>query len=103
VRLSSALSGSWLRRAGLSRTTRRHDEARKPAAPVEVKRVAGNGADVVKEFTIFWPEESFKAVGLDKKEHGMREVCNTCRVSLVQNQCANPTILGGIRVNIVPR
>jgi hypothetical protein len=81
----------------------RHDEARKPAAPVEVKRVAGNGADVVKEFTIFWPEESFKAVGLDKKEHGMREVCNTCRVSLVQNQCANPTILGGIRVNIVPR
>ena len=73
-----------------------------PAEPV-VKKVKPDNVKEVKEFTIFWPEDSFKAVGLDKKVWGMREVCNTCRVSLVQNQCEHPTILGGIPVKIVPR
>jgi len=68
----------------------------------KTKHAAGNVKEV-KDFTIFWPDDSFKAVGTDKKVWGMREVCNTCRVSLVQNQCENPTILGGIAVKIVPR
>lgn len=76
---------------------------RTPAAPVEVKRVMTNGAREVKEFTIFYPEASFKAIGVDKKVWGMREVCNTCGVSLVQNQCASPTILGNIPVSIVAK
>lgn len=73
-----------------------------PAEPV-VKKVAVNNVKEVKDFTIFYPEESFKAVGTDKKVWGMREVCNTCGVSLVQNQCENPTILANIPVKIVPR
>lgn len=72
-----------------------------PAEPVVTKAKAN--VNEVKDFTIFWPEASFKAVGVDKKEWGMREVCNTCRVSLVQNQCEHPTILGNIPVKIVPR
>ena len=74
-----------------------------PAEPV-VRKVTAANVKEVKEYTILWPEDSFKAVGVkDKKEWGMREVCNTCRVSLVQNQCENPTILGNIPVKIVPR
>lgn len=73
-----------------------------PAAPV-VEKVAPSNVKEVKDFTIFYPEESFKAKSASGKEYGMREVCNTCRVSLVQNQCHFPTILGGIAVSIVPR
>lgn len=74
-----------------------------PSEPV-VRKVAAAGIKEIREFTILWPEDSFKAVGVkDKKEWGMREVCNLCRVSLVQNQCENPTILGNIPVKIVPR
>lgn len=72
------------------------------AEPV-VNKVAVSNVKEVAEFTILWPEASYKAVGKDKKVWGMREVCNTCRVSLVQNQCANPTILGDIPVTIVPK
>lgn len=73
-----------------------------PVAPV-VNKVAVNNVKEVKEYNIFWPEASYKAIGNDKKEWGMREVCNTCRVSLVQNICDHPTILGNIPVKIVPR
>lgn len=50
-----------------------------------------------------YPESSYRAVGKDGKEWGMREVCNTCHVSLVQCHCGNPTILGYIPVTIVAR
>lgn len=70
-----------------------------PAAPV-VNKVAANGVKEVKDFVIFWPEETYKAVGKDKKVWGMREACNTCRVSLVQCHCPNPTILDNIPVTI---
>ena len=71
------------------------------AEPV-VNKVKASNVQEVKDFTIFWPEASYKAVGTDKKIWSMREVCNTCRVSLVQCQCSAPTILGGIPVRIVP-
>lgn len=73
------------------------------AAPVEVKRVAAANVKEVKEFTIFFPEDQYKAVSKSGKEYGMREVCNKCRVSLVQNSCMFPTILGDIAVEIKPR
>lgn len=71
-------------------------------APV-VKKVAVSGEKVVEEYTILYPLESYKAVGEDGKTYTLREVCNTCRVSLVQNLCEHPTILGNISVKIVPQ
>lgn len=70
------------------------------AAPV-VQRVAPVNVKTVAEFVIFWPLEEFKAVGADKRVWSMKECCNTCRVSLVQCHCGNPTILGDIPVSIV--
>ena len=68
----------------------------KPSA--EVKRPAGQKE--VLDFTIFWPEDSYKAVGMDKAVWSMREVCNNCRVSLVQCACGSPVILGDVKVRI---
>lgn len=73
------------------------------AAEPVVKKVAQNGEKVISDFVIFWPETEYKAVDANKKEWGMREVCNTCMVSLVQNHCENPTILGDIAVTIVAK
>lgn len=72
------------------------------AEPVKPKRVPANGnlenfADVVYTY----PEANYKAVGPDKEVYGMRECCNTCRVSLVQCHCGHPSILGNIPVTIV--
>lgn len=73
-------------------------------APAEVKKVKVANEKVVQDFTILYDEKVYKAVRLsDNKEVGMREVCNICRVSLVQNHCEAPTILGNIRVAIMPR
>lgn len=77
--------------------------SRAVSEPVEVKRVADSSAKDIRDFHIFYPEESFQAVGLDKKVWSMREVCNICRVSLVQNSCPSPKILGDIPVKIVPK
>lgn len=68
-----------------------------------VKKVKVVNEKVVQEFVILYDERQYKAINTDKKEVGMREVCNTCRVSLVQCHCGHPTILGGIAVTIVPR
>lgn len=81
------------------------DTVATPDKPTEkvVKKVAVNNEKVIQDFVILFDERMFKAIGVDKKEWGMREVCNSCRVSLVQCHCDNPTILGGISVKIVPR
>lgn len=80
------------------------DTAPKSAsAPAAVKQVAPQNVKVVREYTILYDEKAYKAVTAKGKEYGMREVCNTCRVSLVQNVCEHPTILGGIPVSIVAR
>lgn len=50
-----------------------------------------------------FPEAEYKAVGADGKTYGMREVCNTCRVSLVNHFCDSPTIYGNIAVHIRKR
>lgn len=50
-----------------------------------------------------YPEHMYRAIGTDNKEWGMREVCNNCRVSLVQNHCENPVILGDIKVRILAK
>jgi len=68
----------------------------------KVVRVKADNVKVVQEYTILYDERMYRAVDSDGKEWGMREVCNTCRVSLVQNHCESPSILGGRRVKIVP-
>lgn len=73
-------------------------------AQVRVKRDPAQVAEkVISEFTILYPENAWQAKGVDGKIWGMREVCNNCRVSLVQCHCDNPTILGGIKVTIGPK
>lgn len=80
-----------------------------PAKPVEVKKVKTTNEKVIHDITYTYPEASFKAVDatsnkvLPGKYNGMREVCNTCGVSLVAHICQNPTILGGQRVKIVAK
>lgn len=72
------------------------------STPPVVTKTAVTNEKVIADFTIVYAEKSYKAVGNDGKTYGMRECCNNCRVSLVQNHCANPTILGDIPVKIVP-
>lgn len=72
-------------------------------APVVVKKAPVNNEKVIADFTLVYDENAYTAKGSDGKSYGMREVCNNCRVSLVQNHCDNPTILGNIAVTIVPR
>lgn len=72
------------------------------SAPVEVKRVKVDN-NVIQEFVIFWDESEFMAIDSNGKERSMREVCNKCMVSLVQNHCDSPVILGDISVTIRPR
>lgn len=53
-----------------------------------------------------FPEEKFEAyefVGGKKKPVGLRECCNTCRVSLVAHMCEEPTYLNNRKVFIVPK
>lgn len=53
-----------------------------------------------------YPEAEYRAVTFvdgKRKEVGMRECCNTCRVSLVGHMCENPTIHGNIAVRIERR
>lgn len=72
------------------------------AEPVEVKRVPATNVKVVSDFVIFYERDSYRAVTPSGKVYGMAEVCNNCRVSLVQCHCGNPTILGDISVRITP-
>jgi len=50
-----------------------------------------------------FPEAEYKAVGSDGKTYGMRECCNTCRVSLTNHFCDSPTIHGNMVVHIRKR
>lgn len=50
-----------------------------------------------------FPEVDYRAVDGNGKERSLREVCNTCRVSLVNHMCDSPTILGNIAVVIRER
>jgi hypothetical protein len=53
-----------------------------------------------------FPEDDYRAIArIDGKrvEYGMREVCNNCRVSLVNHGCDNPTIHGNIVLKIERR
>lgn len=71
------------------------------AAPKQTK-YGSNTEKVVNDFTILYHWDAYHAKGGDGKTYSMREVCNTCRVSLVQNVCEHPTILGNIPVKIIP-
>lgn len=73
-----------------------------PVTAADVVKSKPAAGKVIEEFVIFYDKNAYKAVGPENKVYGMAEVCNTCRVSLVQNHCEAPTILGGIPVKIVP-
>lgn len=66
----------------------------------KVVKVKADAVKVVQEFVILYDERMYKAYDEAGKVRSMREVCNNCRVSLVQCHCGDPCILGGIRVTI---
>lgn len=69
---------------------------------IAVKSVNGPTEKHIPDVTILYPKHLYHARGIeDNKTYGMPEVCNNCRVSLVQCGCGNPVILGGIRVRII--
>lgn len=68
------------------------------------KPVAPSGtAEILFPDEYRWPEAEYRAVSFDdgkKVVHGMAEVCNNCRVSLVMCACESPMIYGRIQVRI---
>lgn len=72
----------------------------KPAPKTE--KQAPTSGKYIADIVILFDKHDYHAVGNDGTVYGMAEVCNTCRVSLVQNMCEHPTILGNIPVRIVP-
>ena len=51
-----------------------------------------------------YPEAEYKAVEVvGKKEHSLRECCNSCKVSLTNHMCDSPTIHNNVRVTIERR
>lgn len=74
----------------------------KASKPAVVKRGKPTNEKVIADYVIFWDDQAYKAVSDNKQVYGMAEVCNNCRVSLVQCHCGGPTILGDIAVRIVP-
>lgn len=70
---------------------------------VRVKRdPVQSNEKLVQEFTVLYDLDFYRAVASDGRTFTLREVCNNCRVSMVQCHCGSPTILGGIAVKIVP-
>lgn len=78
-------------------------EVVKTETKTAVKSINAPTEKVVPEITILYHKDAYHAKGVnDGKRYGMAEVCNNCRVSLVQCQCGRPTILGDIPVRITP-
>ena len=75
----------------------------KPVIRVKRDPKLANGEKVIQDFVVFYERDAYKAVAGNGKVYGMAEVCNNCRVSLVQCHCGKPTILGDITVTIKPR
>jgi len=87
-------------------------DAEKPA-PVKrdkpTNSVKKEGTGIIADIVYTYPEDEWVAVEkVSKKKRGMREVCNTCRVSLVAHGCLTPTIVatdgsGSVAVTIEKR
>jgi hypothetical protein len=66
----------------------------------EVSRVKATNEKIVQEFVIKYDEKMYNAVDKTGKVWSMRNACNLCGVSLVQNHCEHPVIFGDIPVEI---
>lgn len=75
----------------------------KPVIRVKRDPNIAKGEKVIADYVIFYERDNYKAVTDNGTVYGMAEVCNNCRVSLVQCHCGKPTILGDIAVTIKPR
>lgn len=75
-----------------------------PAAPAPTK--PGDSA-YLSPADFRYPEAEYVAVARDANGkrilHGMRECCNTCKVSLTNHMCNTPTIHGNVVVKIEKR
>jgi len=78
-------------------------ETAKGEKRVSVKSPSTQTEKHIADIYIPRPKHEYTAIGIeDNKVYGMAEVCNVCRVSLVQCVHDFPTILGGIQVKVVP-
>lgn len=69
---------------------------------VVVKRAPVSNLENYGDIPYRYDLKMYHAVAADGRKFTLREVCNTCRVSMVQCTCDNPTILGDIKVTIRP-
>lgn len=81
--------------------------ASKPAVvgKTKVERSADTGVNspYIQPSDFRFPESEYRAVGfVDGKRvvYGMRECCNTCRVSLVNHMCNAPSVYNNVAVVI---
>lgn len=104
-RLSREATDRCMALAGQGWNIKGYEVSNSPAtlsAPV-VKKVAVTNEKIISDIHYTYPEESFEAKDAKGNHVGMREVCNTCRVSLVGHMCERPTVLGNIAVTIRPK
>jgi hypothetical protein len=69
---------------------------------VVVKRDAVSNLDNYGDIPYRYDLKMYHAIAADGRKFTLREVCNNCKVSMVQCTCDNPTILGDIHVTIRP-
>lgn len=68
-----------------------------------VEKVKATNEKIIQEFVILYDERAYAALDKTGKVWSMRNVCNNCRVSMVQCHCGKPTIFGDIPVTIVAK
>lgn len=76
------------------------ESAKSSASQPVVTKVKTATEKVVQEFVILYDERHYSAVDKMGKVWSMRNVCNNCRVSMVQCHCGAPRIFGDIPVTI---
>jgi|SRR6478735_5176164 len=63
-------------------------------SPKATNSVKKESTGIIADIVYTYPEGEWQArEKVSKKLRGMREVCNTCRVSLVAHRCENPRIV----------
>ena len=104
--LSAGMKFSDWPKSGVA-TPRKVSNVAKNSPKVSVTRNSGAGhsateTEYLSPSDFRFPEEDYIAKGADGKTYSMRECCNTCKVSLTNHMCNDPSALG-VAVTIVRR
>lgn len=70
------------------------------ATPAPVVKAHAPNVKTVADYVEFYPEGEYTAEDQHGKTVSMREVCRNCGVSLVQDSCGSPVVVGDRHVKI---